>query len=433
MSESYSGFPAGGAGTAVRRPGRSRVPRRASGAWRKTAGARPVQGPTAVTAGRDGPWLVLVGVITMAGVIAGVAAEGLPPGAVGAAMVGLLVAATACCGVALSRRVSDPRAVLAALVVLGLCGGALDLKQSDGPGFVVGYLALAGLALRVPRTRALVAGAPIVAAIAGAEAHDSANPVSTGLAAVLGASFLFITSAVAAFSRDAHQRAETLLAREAAVREAREQTAMLAERSRLARELHDVLAHSLSGLFVQLEAALLLAGGTAADVRLVEHIGRAQRLAEGGMLSARRALEALRGEEIPGPGDLPALISQTALTWSMPITFGVEGTPRTLTPEAGLTVYRTVQEALTNAAKHAGRGAQASVMLTWEPDGLEVSVTDTGGDGVGAGLTSSGFGLTSMAGRAVAHGGRLDFGRVGSGFRVRLRLPVSAVPQPRRP
>jgi signal transduction histidine kinase len=92
-----------------------------------------------------------------------------------------------------------------------------------------------------------------------------------------------------------------------------------------------------------------------------------------------------------------------------------------------------VQEALTNAAKHAGRRARASVRLTWEPDSLEVSVTDTGGDGVGAGLTSSGLGLTSMAERAAAHGGRLDFGRTGSGFRVRLRLPVSTVPQPRRP
>jgi signal transduction histidine kinase len=431
VSESYGGFPAGGAGTAVSRPGQRRVPGPVSGDWRKTAGARPAEGPPAVTA--DAPWLVLVGMITMAGVITGVAAEGLPPGAEGAAMVGLLLAATACCGVALSRRVRDPRAVLAALVVLGLCGAALDWKQTDGPGFVVGYLALAGLALRVPRRSALVAGAPIVGAIAAAEAYDSANPVSTGLAAVLGAGFLFITSAVAAFSRDAHHRAETMLLREAAVREAREQMATLAERSRLARELHDVLAHSLSGLFVQLEAARLLADSTAADVRLVEHIGHAQRLAEGGMLSARRALEALRGDEVAGPGDVPALISQMALTWRMPITFGAEGAPRTLAPEVGLTVYRAVQEALTNAAKHAGRGARAAVMLTWEPDSLEVSVTDTGGDGVGAGLASSGFGLTSMAERAAAHGGRLDFGRVGSGFRVRLRLPVSMVPQPRRP
>lgn len=432
MRESYGGLPAGGAGTAVRRPGQRQVPGPVSCAGKKTACAPPVQGPPAVTADCGAPWLVLVGVITLAGVITGVAAEGLPPGAAGAIMVGLLVAATACGGVGLSQRVSDPRVVLAALVVLGLCGAGLDWQQTDGPGFVVGYLALAGLALRVPRRTALVAGAPIVAAIAGAEAHDSANPVSTGLAAMLGAGFLFITSAVAAFSRDAHHRAETLLAREAAVREAREQTAMLAERSRLARELHDVLAHSLSGLFVQLEAARLLAASVAADVRLTEHIAHAQRLADGGMLSARQALEALREDEVPGLEDLPALVSQTALTWGMPVTFGVEGTPRALAPEAGLTVYRAVQEALTNAAKHAGRGAQVSVMLTWEPASLEVSVTDTGGDGVGAGLTSSGFGLTSMAERAAAHGGRLDFGRVGSGFQVRLRLPASTVPRPRR-
>jgi len=117
----------------------------------------------------------------------------------------------------------------------------------------------------------------------------------------------------------------------------------------------------------------------------------------------------------------------------MPITFGVEGMARPLAPEVGLTVYRAVQEALTNAAKHAGRGARVSVMLAWMPDSLEVSVTDAGGDGLDAGLMSSGFGLTGMAERAAAHGGRLDFGRADGGFRVRLRLPVDLVPQQRRP
>jgi signal transduction histidine kinase len=392
----------------------------------------PVYRPLS-TSGRDDRWLIPVGVITMVGVIAGVASEGLPPGVGGETMVGLLVVAAACWGVALSQRINDQRVVVLALAGLGICGALLDWEQNDGPGFVVGYLALAGLALRAPRRTALLAGAPIVVGIAAADAHDSANPVSTILAAVLSAGFLFVTSAVAAFSRDAHHRAEARLAREAAVREAREQMATLAERSRLARELHDVLAHSLTGLFLQLEAARLLAASTAADVRLAGHIGNAHRLAQGGMLSARRALEALRGDEVPGPANLPELISQMASTWGIPMTFGVEGVPRPLVPEAGLTVYRAVQEALTNAAKHAGRGARVSVTLSWEPDSLEVSVTDSGGDGVGAGLMSSGFGLTSMVQRAAAHGGSLDFGPTGAGFRVRLRLPVDPVPLPRLP
>jgi signal transduction histidine kinase len=292
-------------------------------------------------------------------------------------------------------------------------------------------MALAGLALRVQRRTALLAGAPIVAAIAAAEAHDSANPASTVLAAVLGTGFLFVTSAVAAFSRDAHHRAEARLAREAAMREVREQKATLAERSRLARELHDVLAHCLTGLSVQLEGARVLAATTAADARLADQIGQAQRLAQDGMLSARRALGALRGEDTPGPADLRDLVAETASTWGIPIGLGVRGTPRPLAPEAGLTVYRAVQEALTNAAKHAGRGARVSVMLTWAPDSLEVCVADSGGDGMSAGVISGGFGLTSMAERAAAHGGRLDAGPGGGGFRVRLRLPVDQVPRAR--
>ena len=402
------------------------------GGRRTAAGIGPVHIPLAAKAGRDVRWLVPVSVITMAGVITGVGVEGLPAGAAGVTMVGLVVVAAACSGVALSERIQDLRVVVPALAGLGICGAGLDWLQNDGPGFVVGYLALAGLALRATRHTALLAGAPIIVGIAAADAHDSANPASTILAAVISAGFLFVTSAVAAFSRDAHHRAEALLAREAAVREAREQTATLAERSRLARELHDVLAHSLSGLFVQLECARLLAAATGADVRLADHIANAQRLAQGGMLNARRALEALRGDEVPGPANLPDLVSETASTWGIPIAFGAEGSPRPLAPEAGLTVYRTVQEALTNAGKHAGRGARVSVLLTWASDSLEVSVTDSGGDGENAGLVSGGFGLTSMAERAAAHGGRLDVGCVVGGFRVQLWLPFDPVPLSRR-
>ena len=435
VGEPYGRFPAGGAGIAVRPPAEHGVPMQAP-AWPipliRVPRARQVRRPLA-TSGRDARWLIPVGAITMAGVIAGVTAEGLPPGTAGDVTLCLLVVAAACWGVALFPRIDDQRVVAVTLAGLGICGAGLDWQQTDGPGFVVGYLALTGLALRVPRRTALLAGTPIVGVIAAADAHDSANPVSTILAAVLGAGFLFITSAVAAVSRDAHHRARAQLARESAVREAREQTAALAERSRLARELHDVLAHSLSGLFAQLEAARLLAASTSADAALADHIACAQRLAQGGMVSARQALETLREDEVPGLANLPDLVSQTASTWNIPIAFEVEGSPRPLAPDAGLTVYRAVQEALTNAAKHAGCGARVSVMLTWTPQSLEVSVADSGGDGAGAAAMSTGFGLTSMAQRAAAHGGRLHFGWADGGFRVRLRLPVEPVPAPRRP
>jgi signal transduction histidine kinase len=89
-----------------------------------------------------------------------------------------------------------------------------------------------------------------------------------------------------------------------------------------------------------------------------------------------------------------------------------------------LIVYRVVQEALTNVAKHAGRGVRVTVRLVWASGGVEVSVTDSGGDGVDVGLPSSGFGLTSMAERAALKGGRLRAGHADGGFAVHLWLPA---------
>jgi signal transduction histidine kinase len=382
--------------------------------------------------GRDPrSWLVPLAVMAIIGVAGIMADSGLPGGAAGLATVALLVVAAMLSVVALLDRVTDLRVVVPALIGAGLCGAVVDW-WSDG-GFVIGYLALVGLALRAPRRIALPAAAPVVGAIAIVEASDSPTPGATILSVLVGFGFLFITSAFAAVSLDARRRAERLLAQEAALRaqetatfEAREQAAALAERSRLARELHDVLAHSLAALSAHLERARLTAIGAGAGAKLVGQITAAHQLTRIGMLNARRALLMLRQEETPGPAGLPDLVSQSAAASGLAIVFQEEGTPQPLGREAGLTVYRTVQEALTNVAKHAGRGAQAAVRLTWAPDELVVAVFDSGGDGAGAGLPSSGFGLTGMAERAALQGGSLDAGRGDHGFTVRLRLPLCA-------
>jgi signal transduction histidine kinase len=393
---------------------------------------RPASGLVAISARNVGRWMVPIGVVLLIGGVGGGAfADGPPAGPALVFMIGLLILAAACWAIGLSERFRDLRVVIPALIVLGLCGAALDWPESDGPGFVAGYMALAGLALRVPRRTALLSGVPIVAAIAASEAHEAENPASTVLAVTLGCGFLFLTSALAALSQDAHHRAEALLAQESAVREAREQMARLAERSRLARELHDVLAHALSSLSLQLEAARLRASQTGADPMLLEQISYARQVACEGMISAQRALQALGGDgdEVSGLAGLPRLVARTAVAVGIPIDFHVEGTPRPLRPEVELTAYRTVQEALTNVAKHAGRGAQARVLLTWAADSLDISVADSGGDGVGAGLVSSGFGLISMAERAALHGGQLTAGPSANGFTVQLRLPLGHLPR----
>jgi len=368
-------------------------------------------------------WLFPVAMITMTGVGAGILVAGLPGGAAGASTVVLLVVAGALSVLALSERIRDLRVVVCASVGVGLCGAALDW-QAEGPGFMAGYVSLVALAVRTPRRIALLASAPVVAAIAAEEAYESDSPATASLTILLAFGLLFVTSAFAAVSLEARRRAEALLAQEAAAGQARARAAALAERSRLARDLHDVLAHSLAALAVQLEAARLTAITTGSGSRLVHEITSAHNLTRIGMLNARRALQMLHGQQAPGPADLPDLIRQTAATLGIPIVLEVDGAPRTLRGDAGLTVYRVVQEALTNVAKHAGQGARVTVRLVWASDDVEVSITDHGGDGIEAGLPSSGFGLTSMAERAALNGGRLDAGRSGGGFAVRLRLPV---------
>jgi len=108
----------------------------------------------------------------------------------------------------------------------------------------------------------------------------------------------------------------------------------------------------------------------------------------------------------------------------IPVTLEVYGAPRPLDGEAGLTLYRVVQEALTNVAKHAGRGARVTVRLSWAPGSVEVSIVDSGGDGVDADLPSSGCGLTGMVERVTLIGGRLRAGPSDGGFTVHLWLPA---------
>jgi len=233
--------------------------------------------------------MVAFGVVAMVGVAIGVFAAGLPAGAAGAAVVLLLLLVTALWTIGLSR-VTDQRLVVPAMMGVGLAGAGLDLLQSRGPAFVAGYMGLTGLALRASRRVAIIAGLPVLAVLAVAEARRSAAPGSAALSVVLGAGFLFVASAFATANRDARVQAERLLAEEAALAAARAEAAAMAERARIARELHDVLAHTLSGLAVQLEATGLLARSTGADPQLVEQLARSRHLAREGMAGARRAV-----------------------------------------------------------------------------------------------------------------------------------------------
>ena len=210
-------------------------------------------------------------------------------------------------------------------------------------------------------------------------------------------------------------------------REQRAQEAAREERGRIARELHDVIAHSVSVMVVQAGAAeevLRQAPERALEpIRAVQDTGR-QALAE-----MARLLGILRrdGEELglapqPGLDDLETLVEQTRRA-GLPVDLRVEGTPRPVPLGADLSAYRIVQEALTNARKHAGE-ARATVTVRYGTEALEIEVADDGsGSGNGDG---GGHGLVGMRERVALFGGELHAGpQAGGGFRVHARLPLA--------
>ncbi|MET7616717.1 sensor histidine kinase [Streptomyces sp. NPDC005408] len=220
-----------------------------------------------------------------------------------------------------------------------------------------------------------------------------------------------------------------LLAQERAAREAEATSVALAERARIAREIHDVLAHSLSAQLVHLEAARIqIERGPEGPFReqILERVVAARMMAREGLAETRQALSALRGEMAPVEDYLRELaVADGAVT-------EVTGERRQLTAEASQAVRRVAQEALTNARKHAP-GAKVRLLLAYGMDEVTLEVRDSGADGHGdeitghggeLGASGSGYGLLGMRERAELLGGTLEAGPEGEGFVVRLRVPA---------
>ncbi|MDN0198029.1 sensor histidine kinase [Streptomyces sp. S.PNR 29] len=219
-------------------------------------------------------------------------------------------------------------------------------------------------------------------------------------------------------------------------REAQAKVAVAAERARIARELHDVVAHNVSVMVVQADgAAYVLDAAPDQAKKALETISSTGRQA---LAEMRRLLGVLRtgehqeaGEYVPQPDvqQIEELVEQCRGS-GLPVDFKVEGTPRPLPSGVELTAYRIVQEALTNTRKHGGPNAGASVRLVYFDDGLGLLVED---DGKGAphelyeegGLDGQGHGLIGMRERVGMVGGTLDAGpRPGGGFRISALLPL---------
>ncbi|MDF3298336.1 sensor histidine kinase [Streptomyces tropicalis] len=217
---------------------------------------------------------------------------------------------------------------------------------------------------------------------------------------------------------EARGQAERLLAQERAARAAEAESAALAERARIAREIHDVLAHSLSAQLVHLEAARLLIERDADREQILERVVAARGMARDGLSETRQALSALRGELTPLEDYLDSLVG---LDHGAEVT--VTGERRSLPAEASQAVRRVAQEALTNARKHAP-GARVQVRLDYGEHQVTLAVRDSGGtpgELTGAG---GGYGLLGMRERAELLGGSLEAGPQEGGFAVTLKVPV---------
>jgi signal transduction histidine kinase len=212
-------------------------------------------------------------------------------------------------------------------------------------------------------------------------------------------------------------------------RDVRARTAAHGERARIARELHDVIAHSVSVMVIQAGGARMVMDSSPeraeASLRSVERAGR-EALAE-----MRRLLGVLDGDADPralapqpGLADIDELLSRTRAS-GLAADLRVDGEAAAVSPALDLCAYRIVQEALTNVIKHAAP-ARAEVRVRWGQDALELEITDDGrGPGTANGA-SGGHGIAGMRERAGLHGGSIHAGAgPDGGFAVRARLPLA--------
>jgi signal transduction histidine kinase len=354
-------------------------------------------------------------------------------GLVVSAGIALVVAGFAVAVRSIARQTARASAAFGgAIVVAG--SGMLMWAQPDGPGAPSALLGVLLIARLLP-ARAAFAATAAACAVLATISEITAHGHGPGVALLVALAGLAGMVVLAGRLREANDQAERLLAELEASRAAEARAAGLAERQRLAREMHDVLAHSLSGLVVKLEGARMLAARSPDDPRIPDAVDEAHRLAKSGLEDARRAISALRGEQMPGPDRLPALAARFGTDLGVPCRLTVSGTERQLGAEARLAVYRVAQEALTTIAKHA-RPERVELRLAYEPDATRLTVEDftatgsaaanpaTPPSGNGNGNGNGGYGLAGMRERAELIGGTLSAGTTPTGFRVELEVPA---------
>jgi signal transduction histidine kinase len=315
---------------------------------------------------------------------------------------------------------------VATMSAMGAGGVALAALQPRAATGLAGGAAVWMALARLPLKLGIALGVAITAGLAvtgGLGGTSSSGIVATTLLCVL----LGVIAHFMKQARESQERAEVLLAQLEDARDEQARTAAIAERGRIASELHDVLAHSLSGAAIQLQGARILAERRGAEPQVRAAIERASGLVKDGLANAREAVSALRGDELPGLARLQSLIESYKRDLGVDATLEIEGAVRTLPEDASLALYRGAQEALTNVARYAP-GAPTTVVLQYGPDRTRLCVTNgpsqSGGDGRGLADAGGGHGLEGMRERIEGAGGTMSAGASGEGWRVELEVPV---------
>ena len=325
-------------------------------------------------------------------------------------------------------RRQHPLAV-AGVVAAGLAGTSALTEAPESIWALVAFVVTSySVAAYAPLRRALLAALLVSAGISIAilrDPSDSASNIAPTLFAFVAVPWL---AGRALHSRDrVTSRLRERTAELERDRELMAQAAAAHERLRIARELHDVVAHGLSVVAIQADAA---AGAleTRPEVA-VEALEAVRDAARESLAETRRLLGVLResedGADLPpdrGLADLPGLTERVTAA-GLRVESRTEGHPRSLDPDVEMAAYRLVQEALTNVLKHAGP-AEARLLLLWADDTLTIEISDDGRAGSGG---SDGYGLRGMRERIGLYGGTIDVGSVpDAGFRVRATLPTLA-------
>ncbi|GAB2567136.1 two-component sensor histidine kinase [Paractinoplanes abujensis] len=342
-------------------------------------------------------------------------------------------------GVALLWRRSRPVLVLAVVTVLAFAAAPVVVDGSQlHEGMLLTSLGVASHAV-VAYSRSLVtaAGGALAALVGGTLLVEVRPSAGQGWSPVewdgLASSLLSMLTVAAVFWAAGlgtrfwrQQRAGEDERRRHAERERADQAriAVAEERARIARELHDIVAHSLSVIVLQANGgeyafdrdpqrareALRTIGATGADA--LEEI--------------RHLVRILRGAGEADRDHAVASVVDRARAAGVDVALVVQGDPPPLPGGVELAVYRIVQESLTNTLKHAGPGPSATVRVTYRPGDVELEVTDTGA-GRSSTAPSGGHGLVGMRERATLYGGTFDAGpALAGGWRVRARIPLTA-------